>query len=86
MPTIKLGTQVRQIVKPPIEGVVVGKQYNESTDAFQILVSYPDDDGDGLPQTRWFRDSELEVVEGPVVVTVDPAFTDNWPVGNITTV
>ena len=84
MPTIKLGTPVRQIVKPPIEGVIVGKQYNQATDSFQLLVAYPDDDGDGLPQTRWFQESELEVMEGPVVETPDPATSDNKPVDHNT--
>ena len=62
MTPIKLGTPVRQIVPAPVEGVVVSKQFVEATDSFQYLVEWPDDDGDGQPQTRWFDQHQIEVI------------------------
>lgn len=57
---IKLGDPVRQIVTP-ITGVVIKKQFIEKTDSFQFLVESPTDaDGDGVPDTRWFEESQIE--------------------------
>lgn len=61
--SIKLGATVRQIVPAPVVGVVVKKQFVEATDKFQYLVESPDSDGDGVPQTRWFEDGQIEQVE-----------------------
>lgn len=57
---IKLGATVRQIVPAPIQGVVVQKQFVEATDSFQFLVEWPDTDGDGQPQSKWFEESQIE--------------------------
>lgn len=58
--SLKLGAAVRQITPAPIEGIVVSKQFIEATDSFQYLVEWPDTDGDGQPQTRWFEASQIE--------------------------
>ena len=58
---IKLGATVRQIVPAPIQGVVVSKQFVEATDSFQFLVEWPDSDGDGQPQSKWFEESQIEL-------------------------
>ncbi len=60
---IKLGDPVRQIVPAPIQGVVVSKQFVEATDSFQFLVEWPDTDGDGQPQSKWFEQTEIEGVQ-----------------------
>ena len=57
---IKLGTSVRQVLPAPIEGQVVSKQFVEATDCFQYLVEWPDTDGDGVPQSKWFNEGEIE--------------------------
>lgn len=61
--SIKLGAAVRQIVPAPVVGVVVKKQFVETTDTFQYLVESPDTDGDGAPQTRWFDEDQIESTE-----------------------
>lgn len=58
--SIKLGASVRQIVPAPIQGVVVSKQFVEATDSFQFLVEWPDTDGDGQPQSKWFEENQIE--------------------------
>ena len=63
---IKMGASVRQVVKAPIEGVVVDKQFVAKHDSFQYLVEWPDTDGDGVPQSKWFEEDELAVLEDPV--------------------
>ena len=60
--TIKLGAKVRQVLLAPIEGQVVSKQFLEATDSFQYLVEWPDTDGDGQPQSKWFNDGEIEAM------------------------
>ena len=57
---IKLGSTVRQVQPAPIEGQVVRKQFLEATDSFQYLVEWPDTDGDGAPQSKWFNEGEVE--------------------------
>lgn len=59
--SIKLGATVRQIVPAPIQGVVVSKQFVEATDSFQFLVEWPDTDGDGQPQSKWFEENQIEL-------------------------
>lgn len=58
--SIKLGVTVRQILPAPVEGIVVSKQFVEATDSFQYLVEWPDTDGDGQPQSRWFDEHQIE--------------------------
>jgi hypothetical protein len=59
---IKKGDTVRQIVPAPIQGVVTEKRFLEDGDTFQYCVEYPDTDGDGQPQTRWFNETEIQGV------------------------
>jgi hypothetical protein len=59
---IKLGATVRQIQPAPIEGSIIQRQFVDAHDAFQYLVEWPDTDGDGQPQTKWFEESEIEVI------------------------
>jgi hypothetical protein len=56
--TIKLGTPVRQIQPAPIQGVVVGKTFNEAGDHFQFLVEYTD--ADGAVHSRSFDEGQIE--------------------------
>lgn len=63
--SIKVNDKVQQIVQAPVVGVVVKKQFNEDTDAFQYLVESPDTDGDGVPQTRWFDEGQIEPTGEP---------------------
>lgn len=57
---IKTGASVRQIVPAPIEGTVLERKFNDSADQMEYLVESPDSDGDGVPQTRWFLESQIE--------------------------
>jgi hypothetical protein len=59
---IKLGSTVRQIVPAPEAGTVVKKQFVEATDTFQFLVEYAPD-ADGHAASRWFEESEIELVD-----------------------
>ncbi len=61
---IKLGTDVQQIVKPPIAGKVVQRRFHEGADQMEYLVEWPDDDSDAdlAPQQRWFLESEIQEV------------------------
>lgn len=54
------GQTARQIV-PVIQGVCVGKRFNEDTDAFECLIDYTNKDGQ--PEQRWFAEAELEPVD-----------------------
>jgi hypothetical protein len=54
---IKLGTAVQQIVTPII-GVVVKKQFDETSDKFQFLVETKD--SEGQVHSRWFDEDQLE--------------------------
>lgn len=62
---LKTGSEVRQIVKPPIEGVIVQRRFNDSADQMEYLVEWPDDDSDTdlAPQQRWFLESEIAAKE-----------------------
>lgn len=60
MPTPRKGDTVRQIVPAPIQGVVISKQFNEDSDAFQLLVEFQTPDG--LPTEAWFDESAVEVI------------------------
>lgn len=62
--SMKLGATVRQILPAPVEGVVVSKQFVEASDSFQYLVEWPDTDGDGQPQTRWFDEHQITLTPG----------------------
>lgn len=58
---IKIGAPVRQVVQAPIVGTVLERKFNDSADQMEYLVESPDTDGDGVPQTRWFLESQIEV-------------------------
>ena len=55
----KLGATVRQNVKP-ITGVVIERKFNESHDQMEYHVESADADGDGVPDRRWFLESQIE--------------------------
>lgn len=57
---IKLGDTVRQIQPAPIQGVVVKKQFDESSDEFQFLVEGTNAQGE--PTSNWFNESQIEGV------------------------
>lgn len=59
---IKNGATVRQIVQAPIEGVVTERRFNESSEQMEYLIESPDSDGDGIPQTRWFLESQIATI------------------------
>jgi hypothetical protein len=48
---------VKQVIHP-IAGVITSKRFNEDSDSFEYLVSYPDADGNIVE--RWFTESEIE--------------------------
>lgn len=56
---IKTGATVRQITPAPIEGIVLERRFNDSHDQMEYLIESPDTDGDGVPQTRWFLESQI---------------------------
>lgn len=58
--TIRLGDTVRQVLPAPIQGTVVKKQFNESTDSFEFLVEGTSAEGE--PQSGWFAESQIEGV------------------------
>jgi hypothetical protein len=60
---IKLGTQVRQIMPAPVQGVVVSKTFNETTDSFQYLV-----ETSAVPEESHvlaFNEGEVEEIATP---------------------
>ena len=58
MPFAK-GETVKQVIHP-IQGEITSKRFNEDTDAFEYLVSYPDTDGNTVE--RWFTEAEVEAI------------------------
>jgi hypothetical protein len=60
MADIKKGDTVRQVV-PVIEGIVTGFQVDQETGDRLLQVEYPDADGDLA--IRYFKDSEVALVE-----------------------
>lgn len=60
MAQFKKGDVVRQIVKP-IEGVVEGFQVDQETGQLQYLVAWQEG---GEPQSKYFGQGEVEVVQG----------------------
>ena len=53
------GQTVKQVVHP-IQGEITSKRFNEDSDAFEYLVTYPD--ADGNPVERWFTATEVEAI------------------------
>ena len=62
MAQIKKGDVVRQIMPAPVEGVVTEYNICQETGTVQVKVEWPDTDGDGIPQSRFFKVDEVEVV------------------------
>ena len=60
--SIKKGSYVRQVV-PVIEGVVLKKTFNDSTDSFDYLVEYKSPSVGEGPSRRWFSEGQLALVE-----------------------
>lgn len=62
MAAIKKGDTVRQILPAPIVGVVQKFDVCQEHGTLQVLVEWPDTDGDGMPQSRYFHVDDVEVV------------------------
>lgn len=62
--TFKAGDQVRQILPAPIVGVVaeVTIDPNEGDRLFKVV--WPDADGDGVEESRFFKEEEIELFAG----------------------
>lgn len=58
------GTRVRQILPAPIEGTVERYDVDQETGKVQVLVSWPDSNGDGVPESRYFHEDQIEAVDG----------------------
>lgn len=54
---IKKGDSVKQVVHP-IQGVVVEKAFDDTSDTFRFLVEY--EDAAGNTTQTWFDDGQLE--------------------------
>lgn len=64
MANIKKGDTVRQILPAPVQGVVTEFNICQQEGSVMVKVEWPDTDGDGLPQSRFFNADEVEVVNG----------------------
>jgi hypothetical protein len=58
------GATVRQILPKPIIGTIERYEVDQSTGELQVLVTWPDTNGDGSPESRYFKTSEVELVDG----------------------
>ncbi len=58
----KKGDTVRQILPPPVIGTVVEYTICQETGTPQVRVEWPDADGDGHAESKWFKVSEVEVI------------------------
>ncbi len=58
------GSTVQQILPAPIKGVVEDFVVCQETGDVSTKVVWPDVDGDGQPESRYFKLSEIELVEG----------------------
>jgi hypothetical protein len=59
----KRGMTVRQIMPAPIVGIVteIGICPNEGDRLFKVV--WPDANGDGIEESRFFKESEIEAVD-----------------------
>ena len=64
MAKFKKGDAVRQVMPAPIVGVVERYDVDQETGDVQILVTSPDVDGDGNAESRYFKEDQLEAVDG----------------------
>lgn len=62
--TPKKGDTVRQIMPKPVEGTVTEYNVCQNTGVVSVKVEWPDADGDGHPESRYFTLAEIEVVDG----------------------
>lgn len=56
---IAKGTQVRQVMPTPVEGVIIAFDVDQNSGELQYLVKWEDADGE---HTRFFKESEIEVI------------------------
>ena len=61
MAQFKKGDTVRQILPAPIVGTVERYEVDQETGDLQVLVTWPDADGDGHAESRYFKASEVEL-------------------------
>lgn len=59
---MEIGNEVRQVV-PVIAGTIADTRYNKGTKKLEHLVVWQDGEEEG---SRWFSESELELVEKEV--------------------
>lgn len=57
---IAKGTQVRQVIAHPIEGVIDSFSVDQETGEVQYLVTW--NDADGVTHSRYFQDGEVAPV------------------------
>ena len=62
MAQFKKGDTVRQIMPAPVVGTVERYEVDQETGDLQVLVVWPDSNGDGNPESRYFKASEVELV------------------------
>lgn len=55
----KVGDKVAEIPKPVVSGVITQIGICPVEGDRQFLVEWPDDDGDGNPQQRWFNEEQI---------------------------
>lgn len=63
MSQIKKGDTVRQILPAPIVGVVEEYVVCQQSGEVSVKVVWPDADGDGIEESRYFKLSEVEAVK-----------------------
>jgi len=56
------GATVRQILPAPIVGTVECYEVDQETGDLQVLVVWPDADGDGHQESRYFKLDQIELV------------------------
>ena len=57
------GATVRQVLPPPVVGTVQRYDVDQETGEVQVLVVWPDANGDGHEESHYFKVAELELVE-----------------------
>ena len=63
----KKGDIVRQIMPEPIVGVVTEYVVCQEEGTVSLKVEWPDANGDGVPESRFFKVSEVETVPAETV-------------------
>lgn len=62
MAQIKKGDVVRQIIPKPVVGTVQKFDVDPDTGDLQVLVVWPDADGDGIEESTYFKLDQVELV------------------------